>query len=228
MAVRLRQAVLVARDLDSVSERLRSELGLGEPFADPGVGGFGLTNAVYAIGDTFLEVVSPTQPGTTAGRYLDRNGDGGYMVIFQLDELDAARERAAARGIRTVWQVDLPDIAGTHLHPADTRAAIVSLDRADPSGSWRWGGPEWTEKEGAGAPGHLRGVTIAVNEPDRVANLWGDFLGVTPEGARLELDRGYVAFEEAPEERLAEIHVEIPGRSETVEIGGARFRLEET
>ena len=57
--VRLRQAVLVARDLAPVSERLRSELGLGEPFADPGVGAFGLHNAVYAIGDTFLEVVSP-------------------------------------------------------------------------------------------------------------------------------------------------------------------------
>src|SRR5215213_9266779 len=48
--VRLRQAVLVARDLDPVSKRLRDELGLGEPFADPGVGAFGLHNAVYAIG----------------------------------------------------------------------------------------------------------------------------------------------------------------------------------
>jgi hypothetical protein len=220
--------VLVARDLESVSERLRSELGLGEAFADPGVGSFGLENAVYAIGDTFLEVVSPTQSETTAGRYLDRHGDGGYMVIFQLDELDAARERAAERGIRTVWQIDLPDISGTHLHPADTRGAIVSLDRAAPEGSWRWGGPDWTEKAGAGAPGELLGVTICVNEPDRIAPLWGEFLGLEPNGARLELDRGYVAFEQDDEERLAEIHVAVPGRNETIEIGGAKFRLEET
>ena len=84
---RLRQAVLVARDLGPVSRRLRSELGLGEPFADPGVGTFGLHNAVYAIGDSFLEVISPNQPDTTAGRYLGRRGDGGYMVIFQLADL---------------------------------------------------------------------------------------------------------------------------------------------
>ena len=33
------------------------------------------------------------------GRHLDRRGDGGYMVMFQLDDLDAARERAdGARG----------------------------------------------------------------------------------------------------------------------------------
>ena len=143
--VRLRQAVLVAAELDPVADRLREELGLGEPFADPNVAEFGIHNAVFALGDTFIEVISPNQPDTAAGRHLERlGGDGGYMLIFQLDDLDAARARAAAEGIRVVWQVDLPDISGTHLHPADIGGAIVSLDRADPPGSWRWGGPDWT------------------------------------------------------------------------------------
>src|SRR5881396_3636428 len=131
--VRLRQAVLVAADLDAVSERLRAELGL--------------RNAVFALGDTFLEVVSPVQEGTAAGRHLERHGgDGGYMVIFQVDDLDAARERVRRLGIRVVWQIDLEDISGTHLHPADMRGAIVSLDRPDPAPSWRWGGPGWEER----------------------------------------------------------------------------------
>jgi hypothetical protein len=219
--VRLRQAVLVARELAPVSERLRSELGLGEPFADPNVGAFGLHNAVYAIGDTFLEVVSPTQPDTTAGRYLDKRGDGGYMVIFQLADLDAARERSAALGIRTVWQLDLPDISGTHLHPADTRGAIVSLDRADPRGSWRWGGPDWTGKVGNGAPGKIRGVTIEVADPASTAARWGEFLGADPS----ELDDSYVAFEAGDADRIVEIEVHVPGRQETIEIGGVRFKL---
>jgi hypothetical protein len=223
--VRLRQAVLVARDLAPVSEQLRSELGLGEPFADPGVGLFGLHNAVYAIGDTFLEVISPNQADTTAGRYLDRRGDGGYMVIFQLADLDAARKRAEAMGVRVVWQLDLDDISGTHLHPADTRGAIVSLDRADPPGSWRWGGPDWTEREGTGAPGHVRGVTVAVNDPAATAARWGELLGVEPADGRLELDGGYVAFEEGEADRIVEIDLEVPGRQETIDIGGARFRL---
>ena len=223
--VRLRQAVLVARDLAPVSERLRGELGLGEPFADPGVGAFGLHNAVYAIGDCFLEVISPSQPDTTAGRYLDRRGDGGYMVIFQLADLDAARERAAAMGVRVVWQLDLPDISGTHLHPADTRGAIVSLDRADPPGSWRWGGPDWTGKAGAGAQGALRGVTVQVADPGATAARWGEVLDVRPEDGRLDLDDSYVLFEEGGEDRITEIHLAIPGRDESVEIGGARFRV---
>ena len=140
--VRLRQAVLVARELEPVAGELRSALELNEPFRDPGVGEFGLTNAVFALGDCFLEVVSPVRADTAAGRYLDRHGgDGGYMVIFDLEDLEGARERVRQSGIRVVWQIDLPDISGTHLHPADLRGAIVSLDRSRPYGSWRWGAP---------------------------------------------------------------------------------------
>src|SRR6185312_2950964 len=94
-AVRLRQAVLVAGELEPVVAMLQRELGLEEPFRDPGVGEFGLANAVFAIGDCFLEVVSPTVPGTAAGRQLERaGGDGGYMVLFDLEDLEGARERA--------------------------------------------------------------------------------------------------------------------------------------
>src|SRR5436305_3218301 len=91
---RLRQAVLVARDLKSVMQRLEDELGLHDPFHDDGVGHFGLANAVYAVGDTFLEVVSPLRPDTAAGRELERRGgDGGYMAMFQVGDILATRAR---------------------------------------------------------------------------------------------------------------------------------------
>src|SRR5436309_2657557 len=187
--VRLRQAVLVAADLDAVSDRLRDELGLRDPFADPGVAEFGLRNAVFALGDTFLEVVSPVKEGTAAGRHLERHGgDGGYMVIFQVDDLDAARERVRRLGIRVVWQIDLPDISGTHLHPADMRGAIVSLDRPYPPRSWRWGGPAWTGRVGNGAPGRVVGVTVDVVEPDVISKRWSTVLAIAGSERRLELD----------------------------------------
>ena len=84
---RLRQVALVAHDLDAVVTELCHTLGLSVAYNDPGVGEFGLRNALMVIGDQFLEVVSPTTGGTTAGRLLDkRNGDGGYMAIFQADD----------------------------------------------------------------------------------------------------------------------------------------------
>src|SRR2546421_5200081 len=150
---RLRQVALVARDCGQVAGELRRVFGWPPPFHDPGVGQFGLTNAVFAAGDTFVEVVAPVQPGTTAGRYLERRGgDGGYMAIFQVPDLAAARRRVAGLGVRVVWTADLPDIAGTHLHPADVPGAIVSLDWAAPEQSWRWAGPAWTGQGPRPAP----------------------------------------------------------------------------
>ena len=232
--MRLRQAVLVAAELEPVADALRSALDLGEPFRDPGVGQFGLANVVFALGDCFLEVVSPTQPDTAAGRYLARHGDGGYMVLFDLEDLRGARDRAAELGVRVVWQIDLPDISGTHLHPADMGGAIVSLDRSEPYGTWRWGGPQWTGRTGAGAPGRLAGITVAVEDPGAVAARWGEVLGLPVGGEHLPalaLDGGEVRFEPAAGERaegLVEITVEHPGGQsggpEVAELAGVRLR----
>jgi len=234
--VRLRQAVLVAGELEPVASLLRAGLGLEEPFRDPGVGEFGLANVVFALGDCFIEVISPTRPETAAGRYLARHGgDGGYMVIFDLEDLEGARDRAAQLGVRVVWQIDLPDISGTHLHPADMRGAIVSIDSSRPYGSWRWGGPPWTGQIGTGAPGRLAGITVAVSDPAVVAARWGEVLGVAVTGGEhplLGLDGGEVAFVLAEDERaegISEIAVELApqlrnGR-EAVELGGVRVRL---
>jgi hypothetical protein len=177
---RLRQVALVARDCGQVAGELRRAFGWPPPFHDPGVGQFGLTNAVFAAGDTFVEVVAPAQPGTTAGRYLDRRGgDGGYMAIFQVPDLAAARRRVADLGVRVVWTADLPDIAGTHLHPRDVPGAIVSLDWAAPEQSWRWAGPAWTGQVPDHAPGGVTGLTIEVSDPAAAARRWAAVLGIS-------------------------------------------------
>jgi hypothetical protein len=228
--------VLVVQELEPVASELRAALGLDEPFRDPGVAEFGLANTVFALGDCFLEVISPTRADTAAGRYLQRHGgDAGYMVIFDLQDLEAARSRALELGVRVVWQIDLPDISGTHLHPADMRGAIVSLDRSQPYGSWRWGGPQWTGRTGIGATGRMAGITVAVADPTAAASRWGEVLGVPAsdgtQASVLRLDGGEVRFEAASSEReqgLVEIALELahelPGGAQTIELGGVRLR----
>ena len=148
---RLRQVALVAHDLDATVTQLCDTLGLTVCFSDPGVGEFGLHNALMVIGDQFLEVVSPTEPGTAAGRQLDRReGDGGYMVIYECDDLDDRLTKFSERDVRIVWAGDFPTIRGRHLHPADVGGAIVSIDRSDgPARELDLGGPRL-----AGPSGH--------------------------------------------------------------------------
>ena len=212
------------RDLEPSYERLREGLGLGEAFRDPGVGAFGLHNIVCALSEDFLEIVSPTQEGTAAGRHLDRRGEGGYMLIFQLDDLAGARERARALGVRTVWSIDIDDISASHLHPGDLGGTIVSIDRPAPPESWRWGGPDWIGRAGQGAPGRLAGVTVRVPDPDEIAARWAEVLGLERDGRTLHLNRDqHVAFEQG-DEGLSQIAVELPGgATEPLAFGAARI-----
>jgi Glyoxalase-like domain len=209
---RLRQAVLAARSLDPVVDALRSSLGLGAPFADPGVGHFGLCNAVFALGDTFLEVVSPAREDTAAGRLLDRRGgDCGYMLMFQVASLADARSRVAQAGVREVFAVDLPEMREVHLHPADVRGAIVSLSEPRPPESWRWGGPGWTERS---APMHVAGAVVGVRDAGAVGERWRSVIGGLPA----------VEVVDDPEDRgLIEVRIAGAGRRDPFEVAGVRF-----
>jgi len=227
---RLRQVALVARELKPVADALQRDLDLADPYRDPGIDAFGLENAVFAVGDTFLEVVAPIRPGTTAGRYLDkRGGDGGYMAIFQFADLAPARARLYDLGVRVVWKADHPDIAGTHLHPKDAPGAIVSLDWADPPESWRWAGPQWT----GGAPDHgpdsITGVTIEVADVDTVAARWAAVLGAALTGTTITLDGQVLTFTPSGEgsEGITEVAIGTPGGTgvtTTFDVGGVRIR----
>jgi hypothetical protein len=222
--LRLRQAVLVARDLDAVVADLRAHLPLADPFHDEGVGHFGLRNAVMALGDTFVEVVSPAQPDTAAGRQLDRLGadSGGYMIMFQVGDLAQARERIARLGIRVVWELELPDVTDLHLHPADVPGAIVALDRTDPPASWRWGGPAWEARapETTG-PGRVTGATLTARDPDALALRWASVLGADAAGRTIALDGGELRFAPGERDGIAAFHVE--GTGADAVIGGVRF-----
>jgi catechol 2,3-dioxygenase-like lactoylglutathione lyase family enzyme len=174
--IRLRQVALVAADLEAVTQDLCDTLGLRVCFRDPGVAEFGLVNALMVVGDQFLEVVSPSRPGTTAGRLLERrSGDGGYMVIYEVDDLDERVTHLQANRVRVVWSGDFPGIRGRHLHPRDVGGAIVSLDQPEPAGSWRWAGPSWRAHADHSVVSAIAGVTIAAHDPANMQARWSGF-----------------------------------------------------
>jgi hypothetical protein len=206
--MRLRQIALVGADLAAAEADIRAVLGLGYAYDDPGVGKFGLKNAVFPVGDTFLEVVSPKQPGTTAGRLLEkRGGDGGYMVILQVDDITEARARIAHAGARTVEQADLDGgtVAMSHVHPKDVGGAILSLDYMSPPERWQWGGPVWRENARTDTSVGIVGAELQGEDPAAMARRWGEVLGLPAEpangGWRIALDGGELRFVKAVDGR---------------------------
>lgn len=198
--MRLRQVALVTENLDEVVERLCRELSLEVAFRDPGVGVFGLENAVMAVGNSFLEVVSPLSADCTAARFLKRRGgDSGYMVILQTDNLDNDRRRIHALGITIVWEITLEDIATIHLHPRDLGGAIVSLDQPLPPHSWRWAGPRWQETVSREVVDAVVAVDVQTADPSRTAQRWARAIGLevisNADGAwKIELENAVLRF----------------------------------
>lgn len=175
--MRIRQVATVAATLQPVVSDLCEVLGLEVSFNDPGISEFGLENAVIPVGDTFLEVVSPTQEGTTAGRLLERRGgDGGYMVLIQVDDLDEARRRMEELNVRIVWETAHDDATSMHLHPKDVGGAILSLDIANPPESWRWAGPGWRDKVRTERVSGIIGVELQAADPEAMATRWGQVI----------------------------------------------------
>ncbi len=176
--MRLRQIALVAADLAAAKADIAAILGVDYSYDDPGLGKYGLRNAVFPVGDTFLEVVSPKVAGTTAGRLLQkRGGDGGYMVILQVDDLAQARARVAAASARIADQSDVNGAAFTHIHPKDIGGAILSLDRMNPKERWEWGGPDWQSHVCTDTALKIVGAELQAKNPRDMAARWAQVLG---------------------------------------------------
>jgi hypothetical protein len=138
------------------------------------------------------------------------------MGMFEVDDLEAARERAAGRRVREVFEVELEDIAEVHLHPADMRGALIALSAPRPHGSWRWGGPDWRQRS---RPSEIAGVRIAVDDPEDVSARWSGVLGFPADATGVQF------AEDQAEPGLVEITIAAPdcGHHDPIEIGGVRF-----
>ncbi len=195
---RLRQIVMVAPEAGIVGTALRSTLGLAEPYVDSAVARFGLENLVFRTGHDYLEVLAPVSEDSAGARYLRRYGPGGYMAIFQVDdgqELDRVRRRCADEGIRIVRTFRNDQVESVHLHPKDVGGCIVGVDAVSPVHSWPWGGSAADGvRPGTGDPAAIVDMTVAVEEPDRVREVWERFLGCgvdpLPSGQRVKFVAG--------------------------------------
>lgn len=190
--MKLRQVALAAEHLEPTRANLSSLFGLDADYRDPGVGEFGLENSVMAIGDSFLEIVAPTQPNTSAGRLLARRQQTcGYMILMQVDNFAAFDAHISAQGLRKVWQVERSEVSACHIHPKDIGGAIVSFDEMRPPSAWVWGGPSWQSQK-AQHVSRIKGCTVQSQNAANLAARWASAMNINPsestDGIRLNCD----------------------------------------
>ena len=194
MAIYLRQICLVAENLAPPINLLSDVFSLPVAHIDPAVGKFGLENTLLAVGSQFIEVVAPTQPGTAAGRFLQRRGgDGGYMVICQVptkEEQAQVRRRAQNNQVRIAYESDRETWNIMQLHPADMGAAFLEVDwdcEADMEGNWQpAGGKEWQALMSTSVINAITGVEMQSENPGALAAHWAKIVDASIQHANNE------------------------------------------
>ena len=228
MWLRLRQICLVARELKPVEKNLNEVLGINVCFRDPGVGFFGLENALFPIGNQLLEVVAPVKEDTAGGRYLDRRGgDGGYMVITQCDNHASRRSRVEELGIRIAHQFDNEHFLNMQLHPKDTGATFFEIDEQlgegaqDIDGPWGPAGPDWQRAKNTDRVDGILAAELQCDDNKAVAKKWSDIAEIPlDEELNLELDNASIRFipcSDGRPEGLGGLDLSAPGKLEILQ-----------
>lgn len=175
--LRFRQVCLVAPALEPVAGDLSFILGLDICFRDPAVGVYGLENALWSVGDMFIEIVAPMKAGTAAGRFLDRSrGHGGYMAIFDCDHPNSRGAACNAMGVSTAVAYTHGALTGVQLHPRDCRAAMIEFNHTEggdaDSALYAPAGPDWRRHVRKDQTQRIVAIDVETPDPAGLAAHW--------------------------------------------------------
>jgi len=186
---------------------------------------------VMPAGQQFIEIVSPIEENTAAGRYLERrDGDGGYMVILQCDDHGPVKQRVDELGVRKVVEQDSKHYKIMQLHPRDTGGSFLEIDEQvggeSMDGPWEPAGPNWQDARTDVVKG-IVAAEIQADDPESLASRWSNILDrpVLTDGegrATVELDNAtlrFVAAQDGRGEGLAGIDVEVDSPDKVLAAG---------
>lgn len=161
---------------------------------------FGLENALFAVGGSFIEIVAPIKTQTAVHRFIhSTNGIGGYMAIFDCEDVARFRKNATESNIRIIADQHREKADLLQLSPKDTGITMLEFDHHDGSsnrlGSYEWAGSHWQKNLVRDVD--IVEISMACADPKiKIANWCRLFEQPTStERNFIELDHGTVQFE---------------------------------
>lgn len=213
--LRLRQLCTVVRDLPASIVLAKRSLDAPQCFVDDRVGYFGAANSVHTLGNQFLELLTPTRADSPSGRFLERHGEGGYVVVLEALDDSLGPDAFAALDIRIAHQFRTSDYAGWQLHPKDCGGLFIEIGRQQAGrcddgtiGAWMPADSPGSRALPVSAP-RLDQIVVATDDPasagERIAVLAGSAAVADGDAVDVPLDLGRVTFVMRGAERPAGI-----------------------
>jgi methylmalonyl-CoA/ethylmalonyl-CoA epimerase len=58
--------------------------------------------ARYYVGEVALELIEPTSPDSEVARFLDKRGEGFYLISYRVEDVDEALSELRSKDIKTI------------------------------------------------------------------------------------------------------------------------------
>lgn len=101
MLRKVEHIAIAVSDLEAAIEHYTRVWGLvlehREVVADQGV-----EEAMFRIGESYIQLLAPTSPETTVGRFIERRGEGLHHIAYEVEDIDAALADLKAAGVQLI------------------------------------------------------------------------------------------------------------------------------
>jgi methylmalonyl-CoA epimerase len=90
----------------------------------------GVEEALLAVADSYIQLLTPTRPDSPVAKYLETKGEGLHHVGYRVADCGEALRRAVAAGARAIDAEPRPGSRGTtvaFLHPKTAYGTLIEL-----------------------------------------------------------------------------------------------------
>lgn len=141
---------------------------------------YGLVNLVLPAGNgTFVELLQPASSQSAGTRFLERRGEGPYLLIFETKQYDLLIDHLKSEEVRITSETQDENQRSAFIHPSAANGAFVEvIEVSGGSNPWPAAGPQWQTSEQHPFTRQLRQVAVLVRDLDLATRRWEEMFGL--------------------------------------------------
>ena len=120
---------IAVADLEEAVEHYRRTFGI-EPTHRERMDDQGVEEVLFAVGESYVQLIGALGPQTPVGRFLETRGPGIHHVAYRVERVADALEELRANGVRLVDETPRAGSRGTRIafvHPRGVGGVLVEL-----------------------------------------------------------------------------------------------------
>ena len=120
---------IAVEDLEAAVEHYRRTFGI-EPVHRERVESQGVEEVLFAVGESYIQLLGALGPETPVGRFLEKRGPGVHHVGYRVDRVRDTLDRLRAEGVQLIDAEPRAGSRGTTIafvHPQSMGGVLVEL-----------------------------------------------------------------------------------------------------